>query len=331
MASQRENRPVNVRWVRRASAAFAAALAAATGAANCADQRPPECTTGLVVSDQLGLVAGYPTRFDLISQSGTCAEGEVLRGGLFGIQTYYQRGSDGYADFDQPANVAIQFDNLGKAVRDAQQHLDGFDRKSVTLYSLGRFTTPQPSGDRCTVTGLSPVDVSLPAIPADPGDPEDADDDFKAKDAVRYRIEWQDVQFLVTTGYPGNQFTGRVTIQVNDCVGVYQATGVYGTNRVTCEGDNGEANPALCSPVADPDAQVFAGTGINPDFPVRCDEELKLCVLDGEFPAIRKLGRRPCRPHAVRARCALPAGHQSRAGGGATRRARAPRRPRPGR
>lgn len=44
---------------------------------------------------------------------------------------------------------------------------------------------------------------------------------------------------------------------------------------------------ALCSPNEDPAAGRATGSGINPDFKVRCDPDLTLCVLNEEAPPAR--------------------------------------------
>lgn len=52
------------------------------------------------------------------------------------------------------------------------------------------------------------------------------------------------------------------------------------------------ANPSYCSPVAIPEEGLATGSGISPDFPVVCDPELLMCVLDASptdapFPVLR--------------------------------------------
>lgn len=299
---------MNMRFAPKAAATAALALVAAVGAQNCADQRAPECTTGFTVSNQAGTVrAGYATRLELLSQSGMCNPGEILKGGVFGIRTYYQGGSDGYIDYSIPAKVALQFEPVGLAAFEAyDREAPGFDRldPNLILYNIGDFATATPNGDRCDVVNIQPVNVQIPEaplIPADEGDPEDPDDDEPEQPAVppiSYAINWTRLQFLVTTPYPGTQFEGDVTIQVNNCIGTYKATGVYATDHVSCAGAEGGPDPSQCLALPDLSQGVFFGTGINPDFPVRCEDVTPegvtdpakadfLCVLDGDFPAIR--------------------------------------------
>jgi hypothetical protein len=47
------------------------------------------------------------------------------------------------------------------------------------------------------------------------------------------------------------------------------------------------ADESLCSPFADPAMGRATGSGLNPDFAVRCDPALLLCVLSKEPPSLR--------------------------------------------
>lgn len=291
-------RNVTMRFASKAAATAVLAITAAVGAQNCADQREPECITGFTVERAPGLErVGYATRLEQLSQSGTCNDGELLKGGIFGIRTYYQPGSDGLLDYSIPGKVALQLEDVGLAAFTAASRA-GFNRldPNLTLYNFGTFATATPVNNLCDVVNIAPVDVNFPGAEAVEDDPEteDEDESLPAIDPVHFRVEWSRLQFYVTTPYPGNQFEGEVTIQVNDCVGTYKATGVYGTDHVDCakldEDGNptNEPDPSRCQALADPDANVFFGTGINPDFPVACDQETLLCLLQGNFPAINQ-------------------------------------------
>jgi hypothetical protein len=53
-----------------------------------------------------------------------------------------------------------------------------------------------------------------------------------------------------------------------------------GTDVGTVQKLVSQANPAYCSPVAIPEEGIAVGSGISPDFPVVCDPELLMCVLN---------------------------------------------------
>lgn len=317
---------MNARYTSRLVGVAFVALSA-VAASNCEDQREPECT--------VAPFANFNTRLvEVGSGSGDCAEVTApavieddpatpdvvegntieeqdqiaaanfinglrapLRLGVYGLRPYVVLGSDGYADFDIPQNVAIQDEALG-ALRDvAEARAEGYVVNDPPLYAFGQYATPRPQGDICTVPSFAPgrlIIPALPEIPAVPDDPEteeeDGEDRVPPQPPVDITMAWSDVRVLVTAGYPGVQFQGTVTYTVNGCERTYAATGVFGGNTTFgCEGTdppteeggdpvpNGRPDQSQCDPLI---------TGINPDFPVVCDPELLTCLLpEGRFPA----------------------------------------------
>ena len=63
----------------------------------------------------------------------------------------------------------------------------------------------------------------------------------------------------------------------------YKAVGIY--PAVGCANEEGLPDHRLCAAVADPDAGIAAGSGINPDYPVLCDPDLLMCVYDTSKPS----------------------------------------------
>jgi hypothetical protein len=90
---------------------------------------------------------------------------------------------------------------------------------------------------------------------------------------------------------------------VNTCSITYTAIGVSAVNNYDCsvppDADDPETpenenplywrpegyNQALCAAEADFSQGIEFGSGINPDFPIICDPETKLCLLNGPFKA----------------------------------------------
>lgn len=101
--------------------------------------------------------------------------------------------------------------------------------------------------------------------------------------ALSAKYEWKDLQFYVTASAPGTQFSGELTYTEGDCTLEYTAVGLW--PAIYCEGTDENGNPTglpddrLCSPCTDADAGISIGSGINPDFPTRCDPDLLYCVL----------------------------------------------------
>ncbi len=110
--------------------------------------------------------------------------------------------------------------------------------------------------------------------------------------SVKY--EWTDVKVYVTAAAQGTQFSGHLKYTEDACVAEYNVAGVWPS--VDCsvekEVDDGMggtktilvADASLCCPSADPLGGRAVGSSINPDFPVKCDPNLLVCVLDTEEP-----------------------------------------------
>lgn len=86
-----------------------------------------------------------------------------------------------------------------------------------------------------------------------------------------FKYEWSNLQFYVTAGAPGTQFTGDLKYTEDDCTIEYTAIGLW--PAVACGSDDD------CNPCANPDAGLTIGSGINPDFPTKCDTDFGYCVL----------------------------------------------------
>ena len=316
---------MNARYTSRLVGVAFVALSA-VAASNWEDQRAPECT--------VAPFANFNTRLvEVGSGSGDCAEVAApavirddpatpavegntveeenqiaaanfinglkapLRLAVYGLRPYVVLGSDGYADFDIPQNVAIQDQALGDLRQVAISRAEGYVINDPPLYAFGQFATPTPQGDICTAPSFASGRLVIPElaeIPAVPDDPETEEDDSEPRvppqPAVDIEMAWSDVRVLVTAGYPGVQFQGTVRYTVNSCTRTYTATGVFGGNTTFgCEGTdpnpdpdgdpipNGTPDPSQCDPLI---------TGVNPDFPVVCDPVLLTCLLpEGRFPA----------------------------------------------
>lgn len=90
-----------------------------------------------------------------------------------------------------------------------------------------------------------------------------------AKTTVKYA--WKNLKFYTTAAAPGTQFSGDLTYTEDDCTIEYAAVGVW--PGIPCGSD------ADCAPCANPDAGLTIGSGLSPDFPIKCDVDLGLCTL----------------------------------------------------
>jgi hypothetical protein len=101
-------------------------------------------------------------------------------------------------------------------------------------------------------------------------------------------ISWSNVKFYNTASAPGTQMTASATRTTGTCEQKYDVIGVWPS--VSCDGANfiggtpGKPFAAACCPGSDAAAGIPLGSGINPNFAVKCDPTLLLCVLDVDHP-----------------------------------------------
>jgi hypothetical protein len=268
---------------------------------NCADQRPPECTSP---------AAGHFTvRLELQSNSDpTCPTDTAI---VLAARSFYGLDAEGAVDYEIPFTVAIQTLEMGGAYANieanADRIADGRAPEDIIaadkLYALGKFTAAQPDGnDQCYVSTFAPAVLNAPTLAAVEDDPETEEDDpIPEEPGFTLRAEWSNVTFLVSTAYPGVQFTGTVSLTRPHpdtgaaCTATYNAVGVSAVNTYDCstpDPTDEDAplyarpegyNQALCNAEADFSQGIAVGSGINPDFPIVCDPESKLCLLNGPF------------------------------------------------
>jgi hypothetical protein len=91
-------------------------------------------------------------------------------------------------------------------------------------------------------------------------------------------VAWTDIKVYNTAAAPGTQFTATQTRTTGTCEQKYQVLGVWPS--VSCDDGTGKPFAPACCPGADPADGLPLGSGINPDFQVKCDPVLLLCVLD---------------------------------------------------
>jgi len=94
---------------------------------------------------------------------------------------------------------------------------------------------------------------------------------------------FSNVRFFVTPRVPGTQFSAQLDyVGTDNCKATYNVLGVY--PATTCGDENGQPQDSLCALPGD-------NGQINPDFKVKCDPDLLLCVLDSNtttLPVLKK-------------------------------------------
>lgn len=267
----------------------ATALASSVSIVACS-QAAVQCQAG-----HSGLGLGFAAKYYPVGTPGaTCGD---VKGDEIGFETYHPPGAgdDGrQPDFSVPSGVALKTSAMGKLIAskakkgskdplgvNKENEADGTHTLAEhPAYSLGKFTTIEPVDDFCPVADLGAAQQSFPAVEAVPPDPPDPGQ--KAEPATSVRYEWSDVKVYVTAAAQGTQFSGHLKYTQDSCTAEYNVAGVW--PAVSCAGEDAEGNAvadaSLCCPNANPLGGRTIGSGINPDFPVKCDPDLMLCVLD---------------------------------------------------
>lgn len=237
------------------------------------EQQAPKCAAGR---------GAFATKYRVVSGPPECGD---LKGEMLGIATYSASASDLKPDFDR-ASIAIQSESIGLRRANAERAgITDADPNHKT-YAYGAFTTAEPVNDFCEVPTLTVANQSLPEVAAD----EKNNIAAQTETAVSY--EWKNVQIYVTPSAYGTQMSGDLTLTTNGVACQYSVIGLYPYVHCGVEDPNNPDNEIpddrLCD--AEPNAAEGrpTGSGINPDFPVKCDPDLFVCVLDKDtIPALR--------------------------------------------
>lgn len=225
-----------------------------------------------------------------------------LKGDIIGFETYHpqKKTADGNGaesktidpDFTT-GTVAWQVDALGITLLDR----DPDPSKEHHPYGFGTWTSVEPDANGiCTVKDVKPAEQDFPKIPASK-DMMGMETPEVPASTIKY--EWSNLKVYVTAAAQGTQFSADLTYTQDACSADFHVRGVW--PLVGCIKLDKEGNPAnvdgqslldekgnptgpfvpddsLCCP--DALAGRATGSGINPDFPTKCDPKLFYCVLD---------------------------------------------------
>lgn len=272
----------------------------------CACEQPtPRCSVAR---------GDFAALYELVSGTGPCSQ---LHGEVLSVQAYVapHSPSDLTPDYDQ-SSIAIQPSALSALL--AQAGAEPANAEDAP-FALGAIATKKPVDELCDVPTLSTARVRLPAQDAHadmctvtPSAPaRDVSYEFRnvrvhvTADAygtrfsadLTYRDDGCVAEYKVRALYPavpcGVEASDERDAGVADASSLDAAHALDATSELSPDAaDAGdatcpepEASPALladdsqCNAAPDPAAGRPVGSGINPEFPVRCDAELLLCVL----------------------------------------------------
>ena len=262
---------------------------AALGVSSC-EQPPVLCTCGR---------GDFAAVYTLIEGAAEC---NGLKSEILGMNAYsYEKDgvdSGTMADWNRGA-VAIGSERIGWLIDRAAASGVSDMNKEHKLYAVGDFPR-EPTADFCAVPAMRTPDaeIDMPAVPgiADNPTTTDIDETQPPVDATHYRYKWTDVNFLVTPAAIGTQMTATLEFTQNACTAKYRVKGVYPARNCESRTTPGQPDKELCSPVSQPDKDIYEGSGISPDFPVDCVEfdaaspggaKRFYCMLTKDVPAFK--------------------------------------------
>ncbi|MDI1448790.1 hypothetical protein [Polyangium sp. 6x1] len=250
------------------------------------------------------VVSHYPffAKYELVSGDEACLG---LKGEDIGMSTYLAPNADKtLADYND-RSVAIQSSTLGLLARDREGA--GYDLGKDKPFAFGKYTTNPDANNLCYAGGangsaaLASADMNIEAF--DTGE-VDAMGNPVILPAMHLQQEWRNIKVYVTAGAPGTQVVGDMVFRdvMAGCEATYKfialspsvpcGIDVDDDNNPKTDAANDDADPAnddpqvpldlLCDSEAHPDQGIAIGSGINPDFPVRCDPETLHCILSGD-------------------------------------------------
>jgi hypothetical protein len=237
----------------------------------------------------------FAARYELVEGEGDCAG---LTGELLGVAAYAQpfSKSDPRPNYKN-ASIGIQPQSLTDLLGASAGVVE--PEAGDAPYGLGKFASSKPKRDLCSVPTLSEARLRLPEIPEQQVDECTT---APAQDPVDVSYVFENVEIVASAQNYGTKLTADLTYTFNGCTAKYKVKAVY--PAVACDAqsypepepietdENGDPicpapsepleslpNDDLCSPVANPELGLAAGSGISADFPVECDPVLLHCVL----------------------------------------------------
>lgn len=238
----------------------------------CPDQPEMECQVSR---------GPFMAKYTLLEGTGPCAE---MKGEIVGMEQYFANDGEGKQDRSR-SMVSIGTTTIGNAA--ALRGASSTDEQK--LYAIGPLNTNKPTGKFCTVPTMAPAELELPELPPTPPDDPGAPAEY-------FKYEWSNVRILMKPSAIGEAFAAELTFTSGTtpqdaCTARYHVDAQFYSKIFSGGSCAGPADPVTgepgppddfqCSSNPDPAHGVTSGSGINPDFPVHCDPDLLMCVLDG--------------------------------------------------
>jgi hypothetical protein len=242
---------------KRLTSAVSVLLAASSLWAGCDFEQP---NPGCIVQDNENWLLKYEP-VQLASADDCKANGRFAPvGETAGIFKYIDLGND------NATTLAIRPEGLAsRGTRDAVTN-----QREQTAF--GNLSSQQDADFFCAATDVSIARVDAVAREAVPG--KDGKPGTPAEEPKKLAYAFTNVKVYSSPSVPGTQFAADLTYTDNGCTSTYKVRGMW---------------PAVsCTPGSDnPRLSCGKGSGVNPDFAVKCDTDLKLCVPEKDIPSLK--------------------------------------------
>lgn len=275
---------------------FVAGALVAAAVAGCVAQPAQQCQVAQPSSAILGLPQFW-VQYKLQTGTGACAN---LTGEEVGFQTYTD------IKDDDNVKIAIRASGLGAMWSGNAQDVPRVDPEDPTGKKINSVfkLTPFPDPDTYVCKNAEDVPPAEQNFQAENYDFELPDGGTEARSlpAELVRYAWQNPEWLSSPSVPGQAFHATLQYTVDVCTATYEATGIWPLTSCVTDLD--------CSPNPVPDAGVcddtdncpsdqlsdpvrrIIGSGLNPDFKVKCDTDNGVCVLAVPFSELVEAGKR---------------------------------------
>ncbi len=211
--------------------------------------------------------------------------GELVGMALYNAPNATQTGFD-----SSRTMISVQAQSVGALADEARATAGAVDADSDhTQFSFGDYSSRPDEDGFCSAPRLTAAEQHIPETAY-----TDKDGAPQVFPETRLSYEWTDLRVFMTFATPGNAATGTVAITremtdpatgvTSSCEATYVASALF--PAVSCGATDamgkptGEPDDTRCCATADPENDRDLGSGIHPDFKLKCDPALLMCVLD---------------------------------------------------
>ncbi|MCP3101933.1 hypothetical protein LZ198_23995 [Myxococcus sp. K15C18031901] len=197
--------------------------------------------------------ASWATKYDALSESGTNAAGEACETGIPPAELV---GVFKFANPADPSKAQLTLRPAGLASRGARD-----PGPSTNQTAIGDFAITPDEKSLCHADTFTEATVDAAATPT------------AAHTTISY--QFSNVRVYSAPSAPGTQITGELKYTRDGCTANYIFRGMW--PAVGCDPEAPAGSADNCG----------AGSFVNPDFAVTCEESVGFCVLSEAVPSLK--------------------------------------------